>query len=167
MQSLDVISVNIWNIIISLCNLAILFWLIKKFLYKPVKKVLADREAAIAEQYSAAAAAEESANASRDQYAAKLAGADAEADSIIHEATATANRRGEKIVAEARSKADEIVRQGEIEAAMEKKKAQESIRREIADVSAALTEKLLQREMNQNDHRAMIDDFLEGIGDAK
>ena len=41
MQSLDVISVNIWQIVISLANLALLFLLLKKFLYQPVKRMLA------------------------------------------------------------------------------------------------------------------------------
>ena len=45
MQTLDVISVNIWQILISLANLTILFLLFKKFLFKPVKKVMEKREA--------------------------------------------------------------------------------------------------------------------------
>ena len=44
MQTLDVISVNIWQIVISLANLALLFLLLKKFLYQPVKRMLAKRE---------------------------------------------------------------------------------------------------------------------------
>ena len=111
--------------------------------------------------------AEKSALASRDLYAEKLAGAHAEADSLIHEATANATRRSERIVADARDKADAIVRQGQIEAAMEKKRAQASIRREITDVSAALTEKLLGREMNTGDHRELIDSFLQEMGDEQ
>ena len=47
MQSLEVISANIWQIIISLCNLVILFLLLKKFLYKPVREMLAKRKALI------------------------------------------------------------------------------------------------------------------------
>ena len=33
-QSLDIISVNIWQILISLINLLILFLMLKKFLFK-------------------------------------------------------------------------------------------------------------------------------------
>ncbi len=33
MQSLDVISVNLWQILISLCNLLILYLILKQFLY--------------------------------------------------------------------------------------------------------------------------------------
>ena len=40
MQTLDVISVNLWQMVASLANLVILFLLIKKFLYKPVQTEL-------------------------------------------------------------------------------------------------------------------------------
>ena len=49
MQNLDVISVNIWAILASLANLLILTLIIKRFLYKPVKKILDTRRAAIDE----------------------------------------------------------------------------------------------------------------------
>lgn len=167
MQALDVISINIWDILISLCNLGILFWAVKKFLYKPVKDMLAAREAAIAARYQAADDAQKAADASQALYAEKLSGAQAEVDSMLQDAAVNAARRGERIVADAQSKADGIIRQAQTEAEMEKKKVQATIRREITDVSAALTEKLLGREMNEGDHRAMIDSFLDGIGDEQ
>ena len=48
----------------------------------------------------------------------------------------------------------------------EKKKAMETIRQDITDVSAAMTEKLLGREMSAADHRSMIDEFLKGVGEG-
>ena len=165
MQSLEIVSVNIWQILISLANLTILYVLLKKFLYKPVKNVIEGRKAAIAKYYADAEEARNSANAAREEYTAKLATAHDTADGIIHDATVLANRRGEKIVAEAQTKAEEIIRQGELEASMEKKKAMETIRRDITDVSAAMTEKLLGREMSTADHRNMIDEFLKGVGE--
>lgn len=165
MDNLGIVSLNIWQILISLTNLAILYTLLKKFLYKPVKAVLEGRKETIAKSYAEAEDARRTANAAREEYAAKLATANETAEGIIHDATVNANRRGEKIVAAAQQKAEEIVRQGEVEASLEKKKAMESIRRDITDVSAAMTEQLLQREMNENDHRRMIDEFLKGVGD--
>ena len=166
MQSLEIVSVNIWQILISLANLTILYVLLKKFLYKPVKNVIEGRKAAIAKYYADAEEARNSANAAREEYTTKLATAHDTADGIIHDATVLANRRGEKIVAEAQTKAEEIIRQGELEASMEKKKAMETIRQDITDVSAAMTEKLLGREMSAEDHRSMIDEFLKGVGDS-
>ena len=47
MFNLDVISVNIWQILASLANLLLLTWILKRFLFKPVKKMLDNRRAAI------------------------------------------------------------------------------------------------------------------------
>lgn len=167
MQSLDVISVNIWNILISLCNLGLLFYLMKRFLYAPVRNMIAKREAELNAQYAAAAEAEKTANADRDMYAEKLSGARAEADDIIRKATADADRSGARIVTEARDRADGIIRQAQTEAELEKRKAEAEIRRQIADVSTALTEQMLKREVRAEDHRELIDSFLKEIGDAE
>ena len=59
MFNLDVISVNIWQILASLANLLILTWILKRFLFKPVKKMLDTRRAAIDADYAQAAAAKE------------------------------------------------------------------------------------------------------------
>ena len=166
MENLGIVSLNVWQILISLSNLAILYVLLKKFLYQPVKAVLEGRKESIAKSYADAAEAQAKADADREEYAAKLATAHDTADGIIHDATVLANKRGEKIVAEAQQKAEEIIRQGELEASMEKKKAMETIRQDITDVSAAMTEKLLGREMSTEDHRSMIDEFLKGVGEG-
>lgn len=167
MQSLDVISINIWNVIISLCNLAILFWAMRKFLYAPVRAMIAKRQAELDAQYAEAAEAERSAAADRDLYAEKLRGAKAEADDILRKAVTDADRNGARIVGEARDKADGIIRQAQNEVELEKKKAESEIRRQIADVSAALTEQMLRREIRKEDHRNLIDSFLQEMGDAE
>ena len=45
------------------------------------------------------------------------------------------------------------------------KKAQDSIKQEIVQVSTLLTGKMLEREINADDHKQIIDSFIEGIGD--
>lgn len=165
MQSMEVISINIWQILISLCNLLVLFLILKKFLYKPVKKAMAERKAAVEEQYGAAEKAERSALASKEEWEQKLQNAGEEADTILKTAVANAGRRGDKIVAEAKEKAEGIIRQAEAEAELERKKAEAGIRREIVDVSAQLTEKMLSREIRPEDHRELIDSFIQEIGE--
>ena len=44
MQSLEIISVNIWSILVSLANLLIMFLILKRFLFKPVQKMMAARK---------------------------------------------------------------------------------------------------------------------------
>lgn len=163
MQSLEVISLNLWHILISLANLLILFLILKKFLFKPVNNVFDARQASLDEQYASAAKAEEEANRNKKAWEDKMKFADTEADAIMQTATEKAHNRGDKIVADAQKKADDIIRQAESEAVLERKKAEAGIKREIVDVSSILTEKMLGREINTEDHRAMIDSFIEGL----
>lgn len=163
MQNLGVISVNIWAILASLANLLILTLIVKRFLFKPVKKIVDARRAAIDNEYAQAQAARDQAEESRLNYEAAMAAAKQTSDQIIAEASRTAEYRSNEIVAEARQKATDIRRQAETDAALERKKAEDEMKREIADVSTQLTGKLLQREINEDDHRKLIDSFLNDL----
>lgn len=166
MQSLDVISVNIWQILVSLLNLLLLFLIVKKFLYKPVKKILETRQNTIQNDYDEASKAKEEAYSDKIKYEEKLLSAKAEADAVIKSAVNTANEREKEIIAEARNKAAGIVRQAENDAVLERKKAEESVKREIVEVSSLLTQKVLEREVSSDDHQRFIDSFIESIGET-
>ena len=164
-QTLDIITINIWSILISLANLVILFFILKHFLYKPLKEVLAQRRAAVDSQYEAADKARISAEESEKQWQEKMQGAEAVAEAITNEACQRAENRSEVIIAEAGEKAREIIRRAESEAELERKRAEADIKAQIADVSAALAEKLLEREINSDDHTLLIESFINEVGD--
>ena len=166
-QTLEVISVNIWQILISLANLLLIFLILKKLLWKPVQKVMEERKAMVDKQFADAADAQAEAEADKAQWAEKLATADEEAAARIAEADETARRHGDRVVADAKEKAEGIIRQAEAEAELERQKATASMREEIADLSTVLAEKMLEREINADDHRAMIASFLDEVGDAE
>ena len=165
MQTLDVISVNLWQMAASLGNLVLLFLIVKYFLYKPVKKMLENRQNPLDGDYAAAKDAREKAENDQKAYDEKLAGAALEAESMIKAAVGTATAREKEIIADAKEKADGIIRQAENEAALEKKKAEDSIKKEIVSISSALASKMLEREVSSDDHKNLIDSFIEGIGD--
>ena len=166
MQTLDVISVNIWQILISLLNLYILYLIVKRFLFKPVKAVLEKRRRELDSQYIAAEEAQQAALANRHEWEAKILAADAEVVALLQSAADQAKYRGDALIAEAQLRADSIVRMAENEADLERKKAVDGVKREIVEVSGALTERMLEREINTEDHRNLIESFLEKIGDG-
>lgn len=165
MQTLDIISVNIWHILISLANLTILFFLLKKFLYKPVTNMLNARRSEIENQYSDADNAKREAETKNAELTSRLANAKQEAESIVKEAADTAKIRGDKIVEEARDTADGILRQAQVDAMLERKRVTEDLKTQIADVSTAIAEKMLEREINADDHQTLIDEFIDKIGE--
>ena len=164
MQSLDIISVNLWQIIISLVNLLIVFLIVKKFLYKPVKNMIDARRADIDNTISEAEEAKNKALSDKAAYEEKLLSADSEAEGIIKNAVDIASAREAEMIAEAKAKAEAIVKKAEAEAVLEKKKAEADIKREIVDVSTLLTEKILEREISEEDHKKLIDSVIDNIG---
>ena len=162
---MSIISVNIWQILISLANLVLLFLILKKFLYKPVQKMLDERRAQIDSDYADAESAKQNAEQKDAELTERLANAKAEAEGIVKEAADMAKARGDKIVEDARATADGIIRQAEEDAELERKRVGETIKEQIIDVSTALAEKMLEREVNADDHKALIDDFIDKIGE--
>ena len=165
-QTLDVISVNIWQILISLGNLLLIFLILKKLLWKPVQNVMQQRQDMVDKQFADAADAQARAEADKAAWAEKLATADEEAKTRIAEAAEDARRYREGLVNAANEEAQGIRKRAEDDAELERRKATAALRAEIADLSAELAEKMLEREINADDHRAMIASFLDEVGDA-
>ena len=163
MQSLEIISIQIVNILISLCNLVVLFLILKKFLYEPVRKMLAARQAAVDTQYAEAESARDDALALKDKWQNKMDAAESQAEVIVKKAVESANRQSTAIIDESREQAGRIVRQAKNDAALERSRVEAEIREQIADVSVALSEKMLGREINVEDHRVLIDAFLDEL----
>ena len=165
MQASEIISVNIWQIVVSLLNLLLLFLILKKFLFKPVKNILKTRQDNIDSSYAEAKTALDEANASKKELEAKLSEAHLTADSILQEATVNAERRRDRIIDDASKEAEAIMRQAKVDAELERRKAEDDIKAQIIDVSGALAEKLIERELKTEDHKHLIDSFISELGE--
>lgn len=160
MQSLEVISINFGQILISLLNLLLLFLILKRFLYAPVKSVVKDRQEMLKRQFDEAENAVSKAKINEEYWNGKIKNAQQEANSIIKNAMDNANQNSEEIISDAKKKARDIVTQAEINAKIERKKAENSIKKEIADASTILAEKIISREINEDEQKNLIDNFI-------
>lgn len=160
MQSLEVISINFGQILISLLNLLLLFLILKRFLYAPVKSVVKDRQEMLKRQFDEAENAVSKAKINEEYWNGKIKNAQQEANSIIKNAMDNANQNSEEIISAAKKRAQDIVTQAEINAKIERKKAENSIKKEIADASTILAEKIISREINEDEQKNLIDNFI-------
>ena len=167
MQNLDIISINIWQVVISLANLVILFLILKKFLFEPVKKIKAQRENEIETQYKKAEKARKEADDLKAGWEDKIITADQKADEIISEAVERANERNEIMLYESREKADQIIRKAKADIERDRREARETIKKEIVDVSQVISEQIIGREINMDDHRDLIDDAIDKLGETQ
>ena len=163
MGNLELISLNVWHIVAPIANLLLLMLILKKFLWKPVKKVLAERQNQVDEIYRTAEKAAEAAESDKALYSEKLAGARAEAESIVKAATARADRQSDEIIEAANKKAADTIRKAEAELEQEKKKAMNDLKNEISDISVAIASGIVDREINADDHKELIDSFIDKL----
>lgn len=127
--------------------------------------MLNERQANIDKQYSDADEAKAKALENQKLYEEKLSAAATEADGIVQSAVDTAKAREKEIIEDAKAKAEGIVLKAENDAKLAVLKAEDGIKQEIINVSTILTEKVLEREITQADHKNLIDSFIDNMGD--
>lgn len=167
MQSLEIISVNIWSILVSLVNLLIMFLILKRFLFKPVQKMMAARKQQVDQIYQDAKENRDSAINMKQEYEARLATAREEADGLVRNAVQTAQRKGDAIVAEANSQASHLKQKAEQEIAQEKKQMLQDVRGEISDIAVSIASKVVEREVKKQDYDGFVDEFIKNVGEQQ
>lgn len=163
MENLELISLNIWHVIATIFNLLILTLIIKKFLFKPVKKILAERQNQVDDIYKTANEAAKKAEEDKKLYSEKLESARDEAESIVKSAKQRADRLGDEIVDDAKKRAADTMKKAEDDIALERKKAMNELKNEISEISVQIAESVVGREISEEDHREMIDSFIDNL----
>ena len=164
-QTLDIVSANLWEILISLANLLILFVLFKKFLFKPVQNVLNQRQAQVDKIYDDAEQDRTAASGMKQEYEARLNTAREEADTLVRNAVQTAQRKSDQIVSEANSQASHIKQKAEEEIALEKKQMLQDVKSEISEMAVSIASKVVEREIQKADHENFVDEFIKNVGE--
>ena len=162
----EFISITPWTIIFQICNLLILVLLIKKFLFKRVMAVLDQRQAEIDGIYDAAGKDRSDAAQMKAEYTERMANARSEADQLVKKAVDTANKRGESIVQEARDEATHLKQKAESDIEQERRKAYSELMGEISGMAADIAGRMVEREINEDDHRQLVEEFIRNAGEA-
>jgi F-type H+-transporting ATPase subunit b len=137
------IGVNLWTALFVLLNTLAVIFVATKFLFKPVMKIIEDRQNEIDDIYAAAGQAQDEANTMREEYAEKLADAQATSERMVKEAVARGQAREEAIIRQANQEASAILDKAaadiELEILMPEAQAQPFLDR-LTDMSSGTIE---------------------------
>ena len=159
------LGVNPWTALFILLNTLTIFFVAKKFLFKPVMKIITDRQQEIDNMYADAGAAKEQAQQLQESYQQKLSAAQETSDRIVKEAVARGQSREEQIIRDANAQAAAIMDKASRDIAQEKKKAINDAKNEISDLAMAIAGKVVERELKESDQASLIDGFIRELGD--
>ncbi len=140
---IDAFGLDLRLIILQLFNFGIMLGILGYLLYKPILKLLADREAKIAQGLRDAEEAEASKKQANEDRKQVLEGAQKEAEAIVGRATTAATKEASEIVKKADDEAARALNNAREQAANLKLQAEKESEGEIAKLAILATEKLL------------------------
>ena len=162
----ELVSIVPWTFIAQILNLFIQMYLIKRFLFKPINEVLEKRRAQADLEIREAREAKEEADGLKVQYEEGLANARTEAAQIVQSAQKEAQLKADETVRQAQQQAAGIRRKAEADIAQEKKKAINEVKNEIGGIAMDIAGKVVEKEINEADHKNLIDEFIRNVGEA-
>ena len=161
----ELVGIVPWTFIAMICNLFIQIYLIKRFLFKPVNKILEERRALANAEIDNAVKEKTEALAMKSEYEKNMADAKNKANDILISAQKTASIQSEEMLREASAQASAIKAKAESDIAQEKRKAVNEIKDEIGGMAMEIAGKVIEREIKEDDHKKLIDDFIVNVGE--
>ena len=161
----ELLGVNPWTALFTLLNTLTIYFVGKKFLFGPVMNIITERQKEIDDLYTNAGSAKDEAESLRTEYQAKLSDAKATSERIVKEAVARGQAREEEIIRKANADAAAIMDKASADIAQEKKKALNDAKDEISGLAMAIAGKVVGRELTAADQSALVDSFINELGD--
>lgn len=132
-----------WTLLLQAVNFLILVWLLRRFLYRPVLAVIAERQAATERVRTEAETARNAAEAARRSLEEQRTALPAERDRLIAAARTEAEAERAALLEKARDEADHALEEARNRLAEERAQALEALQRHAADLGVQLAARLL------------------------
>lgn len=160
------VGVNFWTCLFTLVNLFILYKFMKKLLFKPVQNMIDSRQKEIDDLYADAGRSKAEAEALKTQYEGQLSEANAERERILKVAHQRALQQQETMLREAQEQAARTLKRADEQIELEKKQARNELKNEVSDMAVQIAGAVLARDVKPAEHEALIDSFIDGLGDS-
>ncbi len=166
MQVQELVGFVPWTFIAQICNLLIQVYIFKRFLFKPVNAMLEKRRAMADAEIQDAVKAKDDAQAMKAEYEQNMQEAKNKANEILSTAQKTAAVQSEEMIREATQQAATIKTKAEKDIAVEKAKAVNEIKDEIGSMAMEIAGKAIGRELREEDHTKLINEFIANVGEG-
>ena len=158
------IGVDFWTALFALLNFLAVFFVGKHFLWGPVTKMIQDRQKEIDDMYSEADTARASAKAMEEEYQGKLSDARATSEQIVRDAVSRGQAREEEIIRQASPEARAMMDKAAADIALEKKKAINDAKDEIAGIALEIAGKVVGSQLSDADQTKLVAQFIDELG---
>ncbi len=152
-------GLQIWTLITFVGLLALL----SRFAFKPIRRILLEREEAIARALEDAAKAREDSERILEENEKKLDSAREETRKIINEGHRIVAEMKRESTEQAKHNAETIINRAQTDIEREVQKSLDSLKGTIANISVNISRQFLKEEIDEKKHLALADDFIERL----
>lgn len=154
--------IEIAQIFTQIVSFLIVLWVLKRFAWKPVLKVIEDRENKIKSEFASIEKQKAENDRLRQLYDHKLNDAAKEVKDLIKEGKESGKRIAKEIEESAHRESKKIISHTKEELQKEIHKAKGELKHELVTMTLAATEKIVKTEMDPKRQEALVNQFLHG-----
>jgi len=152
---------------IQIVNTLILFFVLKRILFKPVTEFMDKRTQGIENAIQEAEDKKQESDRLKDEYEQKIQDIQLERNKIIEEATQKARIKTDEILEIANEEAKQIIEKAKNEIDREKQKMMNELKDEISTLALLAASKVIEKDLDSNTHEQMIQQFIDKVGEQQ
>ena len=141
-------------------NFLILLFLLKRFLYQPVRKFLDERTAAIEASIQKAETDKHEAERLRVELEKRLAEGRQEAKEYLDNAIRRSEQTHEELLSAARAEAEQLKKRAQEEVRLEQEQAWAELKDQVVQISFQIASKVVKDSMDEGRHEALVQDVI-------
>ncbi len=147
-------------------NFLILLFLLKRFLYQPIRKFLDERTAAIEDTIAQAEADQSEAEKLRSELEERLAEGRHEAKEYLDNAMRRSEKMHEELLAEAKREAEQLKQRAQADIRREQEQAWAELKDQVVQLSFQIASKVVKNSLDEKRHQELVNDVVADLDES-
>jgi F-type H+-transporting ATPase subunit b len=161
------LGVNAWTLAAQIVNFLILLVILYFFAYKPVLNMLDERSRKIKDSMEEVQKVKDQAAQNEEEFKKKIDAASKEGQEVIARAMRTGEEARQRAQLEAKQEAQALVEKARVQIQLERNQTIGELRQEFADLTVTAAEKVINKSLDKEAHRRLIDQVLDESSNLK
>lgn len=156
--------IDIRQVLTQILGFLIMLWILRRFAWAPVLKMLEDRRQKIAGEFAEAERRQKDADAAKAKFEQELRGIDALRRQALTEAVAEGQKVAGEIRQQANTEAAARLERAQDEIGREREKAKEIVKQQMVALAIRAAEKILREKLDEPHQRKLVGEFIDEVG---
>ncbi|HCQ91431.1 MULTISPECIES: F0F1 ATP synthase subunit B [unclassified Clostridium] len=157
-------DINLSIVLAGTINFFIFFFILRKFVFKPTMEMIESRKQEVEGSFAKAKLEESRVESLKAEQEEKIKRYREDGQKLIETYKVKAERVYDEMIEEAKKEADIVRARAKQDIEREKRKAEGEIKSQVIDLSLVLAEKALEKKIDEDEHKRLIDEFISKVG---